>query len=66
MEDPQLFVEQAGSLAAQASALASNGQVLAWTAADHDIDRAERGNLRVSDLGHIAQVRDAEIGRAHV
>jgi hypothetical protein len=56
MEDPQLFVEQAGARAAQSRALARNAQVLAWRAAYHHVDVAQRGNLRIRDSGDASKI----------
>jgi hypothetical protein len=57
MENPQLFVEQAGTRASQSGALARNAQVLAGRAADDDINRPERGNLRICCFRDAAKVR---------
>lgn len=56
IEDPELMVEQAGPGAAQARTLASHRKVLAWTAANHDIQRTQRADLFVGDVGDAAQV----------
>ena len=61
IENPRLMVEQRRPRAGQSGTLAGDGKVLARRAADDDVDRPERRNLLIGDLGHVAQVRNVRV-----
>jgi hypothetical protein len=57
IEDPYLFMEEAGAFAGEAVALPGHRQVLAWRSAYHHVDTTERSDALVGDVGDAAKVR---------
>jgi hypothetical protein len=59
MENPHLLEEQAAARAGQPGPASRDRQILARTAADHDVDAAQRGDPPLVDLRHIAEIGGA-------
>lgn len=57
IEDPYLFVEEAGAFAGEAVALPGHREVLAGRAAHNHVDVTERSDTLVGDVGDTAKVR---------